>query len=229
MQINISDFSYKKLNWRPINIDHEKLRWVRKLFISRVSRLLEGSPILISIDESSFGHTIHKAYGWAPIGKRREVQDFSFSGSSKMIAAIMSDGNYFWRISNSNTNTAIFVEFLSDFRKALALNESYSQKRLVAIIDNASYHRSSTSFQMLSRTFSNVIFLPQYSPQFAPIELFFLILKSKMRSLELRTSVNLSKEQGREVIQELVRNLEPYQIIGWFSKTIRQIREDISK
>lgn len=51
----------------------------------------------------------------------------------------------------------------------------------VVILDNASFHRSKTSVEMIQRAGCEVLFLPPYSPDLNPIEKFWANFKRKVQ------------------------------------------------
>ncbi len=55
------------------------------------------------------------------------------------------------------------------------------------IWDNLSVHKSATAQQLIEAVGCQVVFLPPYSPDFAPIELAFSKLKTMLRRTQART------------------------------------------
>jgi putative transposase len=89
-------------------------------------------------------------------------------------------GGYNWRedtitwTTSKTKNSATFISFLEEL-----LVRKYPTKRVVLVMDNASYHKSAPSLAALS-LFEHrvmVIWLPPYCSELNPIELFWRYLK----------------------------------------------------
>jgi transposase len=51
----------------------------------------------------------------------------------------------------------------------------------VVILDNASFHKSKASIEIIEKAGCEVLFLPPYSPDFNPIEKFWANFKKKVK------------------------------------------------
>ena len=58
-----------------------------------------------------------------------------------------------------------------------------------------------------------MLFIPPYSPQFNPIELFFAALKAKIRGLRVERTLKLSAEDGIQRIADTINQINPSVII----------------
>ncbi len=80
----------------------------------------------------------------------------------------------YWKQSDKG-NSQQFVAFLRQLRQA------YPDKTLVIIVDNGSIHRSKHVKNFLKKqAWIKLFFLPAYSPEYNPIERFWLWLKQKI-------------------------------------------------
>jgi transposase len=59
----------------------------------------------------------------------------------------------------------------------------------VIVLDNASFHHSPTTLQMVEAAGFHLLFLPAYSPDLNPIEHFWATLKTRLRK-DLHTAPN---------------------------------------
>ena len=75
------------------------------------------------------------------------------------------------------------------------------------VLDNARVHKTSEVIHKISNTFENVAFIPPYTPQFAPVELFFGMIKSKIRSLVFDKMKNYSTEKLKEIIKAKIKEI----------------------
>ena len=71
------------------------------------------------------------------------------------------------------------------------------------MLDNAPYHSSIATKEIIKKLRLSVYFLPPYSPALAPVEQFFKIVKSKVRSLENIKGVNFGSKNGEELIEKV--------------------------
>ena len=72
----------------------------------------------------------------------------------------------------------------------------------------------------------DTVFLPQYTPELAPVELFFGILKKQIRSRRTSKVINLAKDSGRKVIEDIVKSIDRTTIVriwGHFLSELKQI------
>ncbi|MEM6717362.1 MAG: transposase, partial [Cyanobacteria bacterium P01_C01_bin.147] len=80
------------------------------------------------------------------------------------------------------------------------------------ILDNCSVHLGSDVAAMIHQAGASLIYLPPYSPEFSPIENFWLKVKSSLRSLEERTYPDLAK-----AIEEAFESVSLKDIENWFT------------
>ena len=79
------------------------------------------------------------------------------------------------------------------------------------LIDNASYHKIKSVVESWA-DLSYVFFVPPYSPQFNPTELFFAALKAKIRGLRVEGTLKLSAEDGIQRIADTINKTNPFVI-----------------
>ena len=116
----------------------------------------------------------------------------------------------------------------------LQYETDYSLRRkedLIKILDNSSVHWSEKVQNYFKERNWSGIFLSQYSPELAPIELFFGILKKRILARQADEVINLDKDSGRQAIEEVVRSIDRTTIAkiwGHFISELKQIEERIS-
>ena len=129
-------------------------------------------------------HRLYREFGRAPrgariyaavAGKRRERT--SLIGAfrqGKLIAPLAFQGC---------CNTAVVdIYFAQVLLPALPLGS-------VIVLDNASFHHSPTTLQLVTDAGFHLLFLPAYSPDLNPIEHFWATLKTRLRK-DLPTATN---------------------------------------
>jgi transposase len=81
----------------------------------------------------------------------------------------------------------------------------------VVVLDNLSVHKGERVCQVIEAQGCQVLFLPAYSPDFAPIEEAFSKLKAWLRRLEART-----REALEEAIAQALEQITAQDAHGWF-------------
>ena len=81
---------------------------------------------------------------------------------------------FYWKQADKG-NSKTFIQFLHQ------LHQSFSDKKLVLILDNGSIHKSKKVKGFVAKhDWIQLYFLPPYSPEYNPIERFWLWLKQKI-------------------------------------------------
>ena len=213
---------------RPLDLNFSKLNTIRSIFWIELAKCLNAFDLIVSIDETSINGSIHGAYGWGPKGGTREIASLRLQDKLSIIAAIFSDGHWVLRMSRCNTNSNVFIEFVDELRKFINSKDYYKDKTILLLIDNASYHKTKPVVEKLRWISRLIIFIPPYSPQFNPIELFFAALKAKIRRLRIERALKLSTEAGRQGVVDAINQIKPSIIVGWFTTTFRIINKLIA-
>ena len=130
------------------------------------------------MDESGINSFVCQEYGWSARGKDvfGEVSGKRFARESFVAAwcnnKIMAPFCY-----KGTCNTDLFNMWIQDFM----LPELKTGQ--VVILDNATFHKSEKTQQLIQSKGCRVIFLPPYSPDLNPIETFWANLKRKIKSI----------------------------------------------
>ncbi len=127
---------------------------------------------LVYIDESGIDMTICKDRGW---GKRSEKLFGKKSGKyyqrTNIIAGYVNRKSIAPMVFNGSCNTQLFETWVEQF----LIKELKSGQ--VVIMDNASFHKSQKTKELIESVGCKVIFLPPYSPDLNPIEKFWANMK----------------------------------------------------
>jgi len=132
---------------------------------------------LYYVDECGLDKYLYREYAYAPRGvpatgkisgrKFKRTNVVAAKCGDKIVAPMIYDG----------TTDSILFEYW--FEKMLLKSiPRYS----VIILDNATFHRKTRLRQLAQMTGCDVLFLPPYSPDFNPIEMFWAWLKQKLRN-----------------------------------------------
>ena len=171
--------------------------------------------MLVNVDESSFSRLTKKCYSWIPKGKQQIIKNIWFLNSWSLVTAITSTGSVMAAKSDKSVNSELFVNFMKELVMFIKEREGCDARNCLVIMDNASVPRAEITKQYLWEEGINIAFIPQYSPEMAPIEHYFAKLKqstiemSKGRNINWRsTSSNALIRKWMETIPaQMVRNI----------------------
>ena len=85
------------------------------------------------------------------------------------------------------------------------------KRRDIVVIDNVPFHKVAGVEEAIQAAGASLRYLPQYSPEFNPIELVFHPLKAYLRKAAERTIEGLDRCVG-----SYIRALDPSECIGYF-------------
>lgn len=148
----------------------------RALFLSALKTLDQAT--LYFLDECGIDHRLHRLYGWSSRGTQIfQTVNGSRIGRTNVIAAL-NEGKLVAPFTFSGPcNTALLDDYLKEGLLPLL------PKGSVIVLDNAAFHHSSTTAQLVAETGCSLLFLPTYSPDFNPIERVWASCKSLLRKL----------------------------------------------
>ena len=128
---------------------------------------------LVYIDESGIEETINKDRGWS---KKGTVLPGSKSGKyyqrANIIAGYVNRKSIAPFVFKGSCNTEMFNKWVEEgLIKELRPGQ-------VVVMDNAAFHRSTKTRELIESVGCGLIFLPPYSPDLNPIEKFWANMKS---------------------------------------------------
>jgi transposase len=142
----------------------------RKEYLEKIKEILPEN--LIYIDESGIELTICKDRGW---GKKSEKLIGKKSGKyyerTNIIAGLVNNKSIAPMVFNGSCNTNLFNSWVE---QSLIKELKPGQ---VVIMDNASFHKSQKTKELIESASCKIIFLPPYSPDMNPIEKFWANMK----------------------------------------------------
>jgi transposase len=141
---------------------------------------------LVFVDESGTNLAMTRRYGRAPRGQRVVGTAPRNHGPNTTLLAALSPAG----ISAAMTLEGAADRDAFEVFVAQVLAPSLTPGQVV-IWDNLSVHKSATAQHLIAHAGCQVVFLPPYSPDFAPIELAFSKLKTFLRRTQARSRVAL--------------------------------------
>lgn len=134
----------------------------------------------VFVDESGAnGRDGLRRRGWAPLGTApTRVTRLHRGQRYQILPAMTCDGVLWSRVYLGTTDRAVFEDFIAQL---LTFCGRWPEPRSVLVMDNASIHRSACIESMCADAGVKLMYLPPYSCDLNPIELFFARLKKDIR------------------------------------------------
>ena len=95
-------------------------------------------------------------------------------------------------------------------------NPEFDDYRLEFIIDGAPSHKSEVSKIIMKHLGVNMIILPPYTPEFAPVELVFGSLKDAMITRYRDRMLDYNKEEAQDLVSNEIETLTPCYLLRCF-------------
>lgn len=135
------------------------------------------------IDESGCHLGLTRTYGWAKREEKCHFQVPGNTGERKSIVGLFSlHGMEAHRIQTGSLKGVHFAAFVEE-----ALFPCLKAGDVV-VVDNARCHFSKRARELIESAGARLVFLPAYSPDFAPIELAWRKVKARLREAGARTT-----------------------------------------
>ena len=199
--------SFKKASPRPIQINIKIIQRLKILFSIILTKQLDRITWVMNIDESSFSRLTKQNYTWLLKGIPGRVKSIQFSRSINLITAISSTGASYSAFARKTTDSDWFIWFLQKLLKETEIQERINRRAILLILDNAPCHQSKKVTGYLEEMQINYIFLPQYSPDLAPVELFFGRVKQLVKGCQKR-NINLNRFEGIDLVTSQIKVLD---------------------
>lgn len=161
----------------------------------------------VFVDETSTSIALTRRYARAPRGERaRGSVPRNYGQPTTLIAALAPTGLGAAMTLEGAANTAAFTVYVREL-----LGPTLHPGQIV-ILDNVSFHRAAGIRELIEAAGCQLLFLPPYSPDFAPIEHAFAKLKTALRAAAARTPAAL--EAAIAAALELITAADAH---GWFA------------
>jgi transposase len=152
-------------------------------------KLVSEIPLerIVYLDESGIDMTICKERSWSLKGKpTKATKSGKYYQRTNIIAGLVCNESIAPMIFNGTCNTSLFEAWVEEFLiKELKPGQ-------VVIMDNASFHKSQKTKDLIKSVGCSLIFLPPYSPDLNPIEKFWANMKIWIKE-QISNFTNLSE------------------------------------
>ena len=169
--------------------------------------------LLILMNEY-FNRNLNRQYSWLPKGVTSSVVWPTITGRWSTISWILSNNEFLSLIVDDTGDSNKFCKFLCILKYALNFINAKLYSKWNIIIDNTSTHRAKQTSITLKRLNFNVMFLPPYSPILAPIELFFRMVKNRIRAVLTCKNMCFNDQKDRLEIFDAISDWDK----SWISK-----------
>ena len=217
--------SYKKGSSRPTKLDEDRQMWLKSLFwLNLIQNFKNNIKILINVDGCVISNAIKQNYSWLSRGRSWAIFNSHYTGSMSLLSAISSDGSSFTAAYSSTVNAKVFIAFMEDLLK-FHMNRSIEDPSQVwVIMDNVPYQKSKLVHEKLKDWRLNVLYLPPYTPEFAPIELLFRSIKAKLKMHREKQWLSLKSQNGIELVSAALRKIKQKEIWKYWSALFEQVK-----
>ena len=139
--------------------------------------VLDSGKRCICIDETWLNGLDFRRMKWRARNDTNSIPTRGISPRISVIAAIDTDGEVYYTLTQVNTDTDVFLLFLKRLFDKLSFEDNSWKKNTVILVDGASYHHSEPVRDFICKAKVTFILSAPYSYETAPIELFFHLLK----------------------------------------------------
>lgn len=161
---------------------------------------------LVFVDECGSNIALTPLYARAPRGQRAYgAVPRNWGKNTTLITGLTLDGIQAPMILEGAVDTLAFETYVEQ-----VLVPSLKPSQIV-VLDNLSVHKGEHVRQAIEAKGCQVLFLPAYSPDFAPIEEAFSKLKTWLRRLQART-----REALEEAMAQALSQITAQDAHGWF-------------
>ena len=221
------NLSFKRVKSRPNNVDFKRVHSIRSLFAVKFSKIVSEKSLLINIDESSINKDVKIAYSWGIKGKPIESQNSSLAGSASIIMAICSNGAWISKVINKTINSDCFIWFLKIMVDWLQSHNYFEWSRVIVLLDNCSIHKSGQTLAVFESLKFATMFIPAYSPEFAPVEYWFSQIKRRLSEIWKRENLTLTLRHNYTKIYDSLVSIKTIIVRRMFKQFYRTIKEHL--
>jgi transposase len=181
------------------DVARARRRWVREQGLLDPARL-------VFIDETAVSTNMVRPNGWNPRGERLVGEvPMGHWETLTFIAGLRQNGIVAPMVIKGAMNGEAFLAYVEQCLGPIL------KRREIVVVDNVSFHKIAGVEKAIQAAGASLRYLPQYSPEFNPIELVFHPLKTLLRKAAERTVQGLER-----CVRSFIRGLDPSECMGYF-------------
>ena len=228
LKINLR-LSFKKGKSRPFGICKDK-QWITKgLFAVRLTKALSKFQILVNIDETLLSRYTKATHSWLAKGKECSVSNIWIVNSTSLITAITPTGSVFAAVTRGSVTANTFEEFLKNLDNFTSSDWGWSLQDWLILMDNAATHRSKTVKGYVEEQKLNIAFIPTYSPEWAPIEKYFSLLKRIIVEKRRGRTTNFKTQSSMDLIGKSMEYIPQAAVTNLWRNLMSELRSTIDR
>ena len=185
--------------------------------------------MLVNVDESSFSRLTKRSFSLIPKGKQQVIKNIWFLNSCSFVTAITSTGSVIAAKSDKSVSSELFVSFMKELVIFIKEREGCDPKNCLLILDNASVHRAEIAKLYMWNERMNVAFIPQYSPEMAPIEHYFSKLNQSTIEMTKGKNVNWRSPGSYVIIKWSMESIPTAMVRGIWSSFTNKLHKSINQ
>jgi len=170
--------SFRRVRKGPIYLNSVRNLILRQQAAIKILELLNGSKILINIDETWINETDFRRMKWRPPGDTNVQSAVQLSPRITLIAALDTLGNAYLTLTQANSNNKTMEIYFHQLAAKLDRERPNWRADTVVVTDNAPYHISASTQKVLQDLRIPILFFGPHSYNIAVAELFFAFVKS---------------------------------------------------
>jgi transposase len=189
------------------NPDHRRFR---RAFCAFVTAL--NVRRLVFLDESFCKTGMCRERAWSPTGERaRGTRPFRYWKTVALIGAIRVGERPRLMTNRGTVDGRVFLRFV---RTRLV---PWLRRGDVVVMDNLNIHKMRSVREAIAAVGAQAVYLPTYSPELNPIELWWGDMKRALRSLAINAEAHL-----RRAARRLRASLPLAKVTAWFRKAMAE-------
>ena len=224
---NDMKLTFKKVKWRPISIDLDRIYFIRWFFSIIFSKVVSDKVLLINIDESSINRSVKTSYSWGRKGQIIEAQNSTITGSASMVLAICSNGAWISLVINETISSDNFTWFIKIMVNWLKSHSYFGYSQVMILLDNWSIHRSKVTKTLFEKINFITWYIPVYSPDFAPVEMWFSLIKRALWNVCKKDNYKITISQNYTKIYDSLLQLKSVTVKKMFAHFYRIINQHL--
>jgi transposase len=144
----------------------------RQRYLKRWYRYYSEGKRFLYVDESGFSPSAERQHGWALRGEKvYGLRSGDRRPRTSLIAALVEKKLVAPMLFSGTCNTQVFNSWLEKMLCPMLTEND------VVVMDNAAFHKSARTAELIAKSSATLLFLPPYSPDIMPIEKTFGTLK----------------------------------------------------